>query len=150
MPCMKRVYRDNHVGVGTLASSQERRAGFLPRVNRTFFSSIGLLRISFVRASEETFRTGVFDALEVEGRWSPGRTDPSASRPARPRPAPPPRRAPPRPDPPVVCPGFGLDICIYIYIYIYISCTKQWVSSRMRPFRLNMIQYIRYFDIKRM
>ena len=35
------------------------------RVQRGFCSSIGLHRISLVRASEETFRTGVFNAFEV-------------------------------------------------------------------------------------
>ena len=34
-------------------------------IKRSFRASIGLHRISLVRASEETLRTGVFDALEV-------------------------------------------------------------------------------------
>ena len=69
--------------------------------------STSLHRISLVRASEETFRTGVFDALA--GTRDGGRTDSSASRPARPRPTLPPGRVPPRPDTPVICPGFEFD-----------------------------------------
>ena len=59
MPCMKRVYKDN-LGVGTLVSNQERRALVVSRiktrVNRGLCSSIGLHRISFVRASRDTPR----------------------------------------------------------------------------------------------
>ena len=71
------------------------------RVNRSFL----IMRI--VRASEETFRRLVFDALEGTGDicilgkqfcWYPVLPDP----------APPPCRAP-RLDRPVVCPGFGID-----------------------------------------
>ena len=84
--------------IGPLVSSQERRALTVSRVNRTFCSSSGLDKVSFVRTSEkETYRCLL------------GRTDPPASSPASPRPATPPRCAPPRPNPPVVCPGFGLD-----------------------------------------
>ena len=53
-------------GVGTLVSSQERKAAVVPlsrwctankpRVNRSLCSSVGLNEISFVRASEKTFR----------------------------------------------------------------------------------------------
>ena len=102
-------------GAGPLVSSQETKSLFRPAdkplVKRGFRSSIGLHRISLVRASEQSFRTGLFDAFlgGCEGPLSPGRTDLSASRLARPRPAPPPRRAPPRPDPSVVCSGFGPD-----------------------------------------
>ena len=46
-----------------LVSSQERRVGLVPRVNRTFCSHIGLHRTSLVRASEESFRTVLYDAL---------------------------------------------------------------------------------------
>ena len=79
-----------------------------PRFNRTFCSSIGLHRVSFVRASRNTPRSVFFDRLEGmgDGCLLGG---PIRRRPILPRPAPPSRRAPPRPDPPVVCPGFGLD-----------------------------------------
>ena len=107
---------------GPLASSQERRAAVVPRINRlstacqpvfnrTVCSPIGLHCISFVRASGETFTTVVFDALEaLEGKMNGCiMGTPSCRRPVLNRPAPPPRRAPPSPDPPVVCPGFWLD-----------------------------------------
>ena len=45
-------------GVGTLVRSQERRAAVVPVVNRGFCSPIGLHRVSFFRASEESFRSG--------------------------------------------------------------------------------------------
>ena len=64
-----------HIAVGTLFNSQQRRALAVlrlnrwstagqPLVNRTFCSSTGLNRISFVRACEETFRTVVYGTLE--------------------------------------------------------------------------------------
>ena len=70
------------IGVGTLVNSQQRRALAVPvinrdkpdkpRVNRTFCSSTGLHRISFVRACEETFRTVFYSALEGQrGGWLP-------------------------------------------------------------------------------
>ena len=63
------------IGVGTLVSSQERRAAVVPRisrgstgyqpvVNRSLCSSIGLHRVSVVRVFEGTFRTVVLGALE--------------------------------------------------------------------------------------
>ena len=73
---------------------------------RGFCSSIGFNRIWLVRASGETFRRRVFDALGGTRKdcilggqfcWHTVLPDP----------APPHRRAPRR-DPPVVCPGFGL------------------------------------------
>ena len=76
-------------------------------VNRGFCSSIGLHRISLVRASGETFRRRVFDALEGTREACP-LGEQFCWHPVLPDPAPPPRRAP-RPDPPVVCPGFGFD-----------------------------------------
>ena len=95
------------IGDGTLVSSQERRALAVPlinrgtiagqpRVNRSFRSSIGLHRISFVRASEETSRT-VFGSLEGkrEGCLLAGST---RRRPVLPSPAPPRRPAVRRPD----------------------------------------------------
>ena len=51
---------------GLLVSSHELEALLVPKLNRASTancSSIGLHRISFVRAAEETFRTIVFDAL---------------------------------------------------------------------------------------
>ena len=97
---MKSFYRDKYVGVGTLVSSQERRAAAVPRLNQTFCSSTDLHRISFVHASEETFRTVVFDALEGKrvGRLlgEPTRRRPVLPRPVPPRPAPL-CAAPPRP-----------------------------------------------------
>ena len=59
-------------------NSQQRRALAVPRlnrwstagqplVNRTFCSSTGLHRISFVRACEETFRTVVYGTLGARG-----------------------------------------------------------------------------------
>ena len=63
------------IAVGTLVNSQQRRALAVPRlnrwstageplVNRTFCSSTGLHRISFVRACEETFIIVVYGTLE--------------------------------------------------------------------------------------
>ena len=106
------------IGVGTLVSSQEQRALLVPViktgrkvlvVNRMLCSPNGLHGISLVRASEELFRTVVFDAL---GGARDGRVLCEQSRrrpilPGPPRPAAPPCAA--RPDPPVVCPGFGFD-----------------------------------------
>ena len=80
------------IGDGTLVSSQERRALAVPLINRGFRSSIGLNRISFVRASEETSRTVSSIRWGAKGRvvsW------------------------PPRPDRPVECPGFGFDKYLY-------------------------------------
>ena len=89
-----------------------RGPGDQPVVNRGFCSSIGLHRISFVRASEAS-RTVSSIRWEQEGGLSLGQIDPTASRPVQPRLPSPPRRAPPRPDRPVVCPGFGLDRSIW-------------------------------------
>ena len=89
------------------------KSGSAPVVNRTFCFSIGLHRIWLLRASEESFRTGVFDALEgTRGScpWANRSVGVPSSPAPGPRPAPPPRRAP-RSDPPVVhvCSGFGFD-----------------------------------------
>ena len=66
-------------------------------------------RISFVRASGETFKRRVFDALEgTRGACLVGEL--FCRRPVLPSPAPPPRHAP-RPDPLVVCPIFVFDKC---------------------------------------
>ena len=87
----------------------DRRPADKPRIdrssNQSLCSSVGLRRISFVRASEEPFKTFVFDALEIKRAGillgEPTRRRPVLPRPASPR-RPPPCRAPPRPDPPVV------------------------------------------------
>ena len=110
--------------VGPLASSQERKALLVLVINRGVCSSIGLHRVSFVRASEELFRTVVFDALE-------GTRDGFVLReqirrrpilPGPPRPAAPPCAA--RPDPPVVCVGFVFDRSIACQLVLV--CTD-WV-----------------------
>ena len=120
-------------GVGLLVGVQERRALFVPLVNRWFCSSAGLHEYSFVRActgicrgipsmqkrrctslhpvriraSGETFRRRVFDALEGARKDCP-LGEQFCWHTVLPDPASPPRRAPRR-DPPVVCPGFGLS-----------------------------------------
>ena len=89
-----------------------------------FVHAFGSHKISLVRASGETFRRRVIDALR-------GARDPCllgvlfCRRPVLPGPAPPPRCAPrcaPRPDPPVVCPGFGIDrfCCTMCFMYSYV------------------------------
>ena len=92
--------------VGPLVSSQERRAAVVPRINRlstgcqprALCSPIGLHRISLVRPSEESFRTGLSDALEgTRGGRHLG--DPIRRRPILPGPAPPRRPAVRLPDP---------------------------------------------------
>ena len=107
MPCVKRVYKDT-MGAGPLVSSQERRAAVFLRMNRgstgftadklvvirRFCSPIGLNVISFVRASEESSRTVVFDSLESK-RVGNLLGEQTRRRPAPPRPAPP-CPAPPR------------------------------------------------------
>ena len=128
--------------VGPLVSRQERRAGFVPRINRgsTFGVVPPSVYIGFRLFVSIFFFQGscVRCPGSYEGKLSPGRTDPSASRPAWPRPAPLPHRAPPRPDPPVVCPGFELDR----YLLKLVSCkaypgksytTVRNVFSKARP-----------------
>ena len=105
----KFLRRQRHLGVDTLVSSQERRAGVVPRKNHgsnaVFVSPIDLNRICFVRLSEESFGTIAFDALWGK-RDGCVLGDPSALGSARSRPAPSPRFMPPRSDPPVVYLGF--------------------------------------------
>ena len=73
MPCMKRVYRDKKASVHWSAAKNKERFSsrgytvYQPVVNRGFCSPVGLSRISLVRASGETFRTVVFDALGGRG-----------------------------------------------------------------------------------
>ena len=112
------------IGVGTLVSSQGRRALAVPLVNRLSTAGQPLVNrgstADFVPPSVYIgFRLIVLPkrrpgqclrfAGGQERGLSPGRIDPTASRPTQPRPPSPPRRAPPRPDRPVVCPGFGFD-----------------------------------------
>ena len=104
-----------------------------------FCSSAGLHRISFVRASENSFRTVVDDAPEGN-RDGCLLGEPTRRRPVLPRTAPPLRRAPPRP---VVFLGFGFDRwtkyqpvivfkanrgtilnCVYNYIFPEMPCMK--------------------------
>ena len=82
-----------------------RRPADKPLVNRGFCSSIDLHRISYVRASDQSFRTVVPDALGKRGVGCP-LGEPTRRRPVLPGPVPP-RRAPPRRDPPVVYPGLA-------------------------------------------
>ena len=91
-----------------------------PRMNRLstgdFVPAFGLHWISLVRASGETFRRRVFDALGGT-RVSCFLGELFCWHPVLPDPAPPPRRAP-RPDPPAVCPGFWIrQIQIYDVIF---------------------------------
>ena len=93
--------------------------------------STGLHMNSIVRASEETFRKVVFDALGDErvACFLGGQT---RRRPVRPGPARPPGRAPPCRDPPVVCPGFGFDRYIGFPLFVSqtnrlrVSCSMPW------------------------
>ena len=147
MPCMKRVYRDK-IGVGTLVSSQERRALAVPLINR--LSTAGQPRVNhestagqplisflhrftwdFVRSCfRRAVQDSVFDSLEgkKEGRFLAGST---RRRPVLPRLAPPspPRRAPPRPDWPVVCSGFGFDRYLYALLR---TCTELRTTAMRR------------------
>ena len=107
MPCMKRVHRDKE-GDGSLVRNQKRIAAVVPRinrlstayqplVNRLSCSSIGLHRVSFVRAFEESFKTVVFDAA-VATQDGCFLGEPTRRRPVPHRcPAAPPCAAPPRP-----------------------------------------------------
>ena len=102
---MKLVCRNKYASVRRSAASHESVTYclvmklFKPRINRTFCSSVGLHRISFVSCFEESFRT-VFircsksSKCKEVGYVSPGCTDLSASRAARPRSASPLRLAP--------------------------------------------------------
>ena len=130
---MKRVYRDKpffvrltipgHAlpekglqrqnGVGPLVSSEEQRPLLVPRFNRLLIGCQPLVWFlyrftqSLVRASGETFRRRVFDALEDTSDASL-LSELFCRRPALPSPTSLPRRSP-RTDPPVVCPGFELE-----------------------------------------
>ena len=103
------------IGVGTLVSSQERRALAAPliknlltagqmRINRWFRSGIGLHRISLVRASEDTFNTIRWRARS-RVLSKPNRPDDDC--PTQPRLPSPPGLASPRSDGLAVCPDFS-------------------------------------------
>ena len=94
------------MGVGTLVSSQETKSGCRPAdkllINRLLCSPISLHGISLFRASGQSSRTVVFDALGGTRAGcflgGPTRRRPVLLRPAPPRPtAPPPRCARPAP-----------------------------------------------------
>ena len=107
---MKRVYIDKrrrYLGQQPGTKSGLRTTDY-PLVNRSLCSSIGLHRNSFVRASEETFRTVVYDAPESK-RDSCVLCEPTRRRSTLPGTALPPRPAPSRPDLLLVCPGLGID-----------------------------------------
>ena len=117
------------IAVGTVVSSQQRRALAVPVINRLsttcqplvnrlstacqplVLCTTGFHRISFVRACEETFKTIFYGTVETfrDGRL---RGRPNCRHPLLPSFAPP--RFPPctastRPDPSVLCLGFGFD-----------------------------------------
>ena len=102
------------IGVGTLVSSQERRAPAVPLINRLATAGQPLVNrgstadfvppsvyigFRFVRASEETFRTVFSIRWRARGRVVSGPDRPNGvpSYPAPPRPAAPPCSAPTRP-----------------------------------------------------
>ena len=102
MPGIKKVYKDKK-GVVPLVGSQKERALLVPLiyrsqiadgpiVNRGFCSSVGLHRISLVRAFRKTFKRRFFDALEIAKYVGLFLRDTVllANSPARPRPAAPP------------------------------------------------------------
>ena len=64
----KGLQRQTKKNDGPLVSSQEEKALLVPLINRLssgdFVPTLGLHRISLVRASGEAFRRLVFDALE--------------------------------------------------------------------------------------
>ena len=98
MSCIKKYTRQNkrrYAGQQP-GTKSGRGPADKPVVNRTFCSSTGLNGISIVRASEESFRTVVFDALETK-RVCRLLGESSRRRPAPSRPATPPRAAQPRP-----------------------------------------------------
>ena len=108
MHCKKR-FLQGQKGDGPLVNSQERRALFVllinrgsnsdpMRVQRGLCSSTGLHGISLVRAPEEMFRTGFFDALAGTGDGCP-LGEPTCRRSVLPGPAPPRRPAVCRPVP---------------------------------------------------
>ena len=92
------------ISIGTLVNSQERRAAVVLRTNRLSTASFAppsvLQRISFVRASEDTFRTVSSMPWKAQGAvvglWA-NRPVGVPSYPVPPRPAAPSCAAPPRP-----------------------------------------------------
>ena len=101
------------------------------RVNRGLCSSIGLHWISFVRVSEESFRTVVFDALGGK-RVGCSLGEPTRRRPVLPgpvRPAAPPCAAPPQPRQWYVrvlgSTGKQLVFKSFTYVCVGLSCPSQ-------------------------
>ena len=98
------------IGVGTLVSSQERRALLVPLINRGSTARFvpPSVYIGFPLFVLPKRRSGQLSSIAWRAR---GTFVSWANRPVGVRlPVPAlPRRAPPRPDPPVVCPGFGFD-----------------------------------------
>ena len=98
MTCLAWKRFTNQIGFGTLVSSQERRPIAFLLVKHRFCSSIRLNGNSVVRASEESSRTIVFDALgskKTVDSWA-DRPVGVPLYPAPPCPATPPRAAPSR------------------------------------------------------
>ena len=129
------------IGVGTLVCSQEWRAAVVPRINRLstayqplvnrgLCSPNGLHRNSLSRASENMFRTIVFDALEGtrDGCVLRQQTRRRPTLPGPPRPAAPPCAT--RPYPPVVCPGFGFDKQVVNKLCLYQAMMRRSCSHR--------------------
>ena len=98
------------ISVGTLLSSQERRALFVPLINRRLTADEPLVNRSFCffvgfkneldcSCFRRDIHKSVLDSLEGKqgGGKSLGRIDPTASCPTQPRPAAPPCAAPTRP-----------------------------------------------------
>ena len=113
MPCMKHTETNKRRSTGHQPGTKSVRGpANKTRINRGSTGyrvpPFGLHRISFVRASGESFNTVVFDCLEGKGVGC-FLGEPTRRRPVLPRPALPPRRAPRRLDQPVVCPSFGFD-----------------------------------------
>ena len=144
VPCMKSVYRDTkqrrRSTSGHLGTKRTSRPGDKPLTNRLstgdFVPAFGLHRISLVRASGETFKRCVHNALEGsrDARLLGGLF---CRRPVLTDPAPLPCRAL-RPDPSVVCSGLGFDWCVYLYLYtyIYIYIYSQMGSALMDSLRI--------------
>ena len=130
------------IGVGTLFSSQERRALAVPLINRGSTPDFvpPSVYIGFPLFLLPKRRPGqcLRFAGGQEGGLSPGRIDPTASRPTQPRLPSPPRRAPLRPDRHVVCLGFGFDRLVYIKSRLFVLqksylkqiCSMPWKAGR--------------------
>ena len=128
-------------GVGTWTNSQERRAAVVLVIKRGSTGyrippsvPIGLHRISFVRASENMFRTIVYDALGCK-RDGCVLGEPTLRHPVLPGPALPRRPAlcPPRTTPPVVCPGIGFNKILPGQLSVSTSVSNRERRARFVP-----------------